>query len=246
KPAIIRVSDLPKSLADQRDIHLVRNYADKHGISFDEAAQIIFVRAKKKNNPHSFRNFYQDTSNLSTYTFSSADLGTPASNRYIIVGAIGVGGSASAISSVTVGGVSAALVIAGTLQFASPIELWIASVPTGATGNIVVVFNSSESACGIGVWAAYLASPTAIDTGSGTTTFNDTLTSAAGGFAVAISMLNSAAGSTWTNITENYDNVVETSSQMSGASITTTGTSINVQRTPTASFNNATIAATFA
>lgn len=47
KPAIIRASELPKSLADQRGIQVVRNYADRHGVSFDEAAQIIFVQRKK-------------------------------------------------------------------------------------------------------------------------------------------------------------------------------------------------------
>jgi len=196
--------------------------------------------------PHSYRNFYSDPANASTYTFTSADLGTAAANRHIIVGINGVGGSASQVSSVTIGGVSAARVIAGTLQYNSPIEIWIAAVPTGATGDIVVNFNGSESAASVSVWAAYLASATPVDIGDGTGTFNDTLNSTAGGFAVAITMLNPTAGSTWTNVTENYDTVVDGNSQMSGASATTAGSSINIQRTPSSTYNNATIAATFA
>ena len=193
---------------------------------------------------YSYRGFTADTANLSTYTFSSHDIGTAAASRRVVVCAYGVGGSASS-ATCTVGGISATALVTATLQFYSPGYIFIAEVPTGTTADIVVTFSAGAVACGVAVYAVYdLTSSSAVDTGSGTGSFNDTLTSVNPGVAIGCSLLNSAAASTWTNLTEDHDTVVETNSQMSSAAALTSATSINIQRSPTAANNNTTICVT--
>lgn len=192
----------------------------------------------------SFRGFTLSTANASSYTFTSHDIGTAATGRRVLVGGFGVGGSASTIST-TIAGSAGANLVTAPVQFSSPGEVAIRQVDTGTTGDIVLTFNATESAAGAAVHACYdLTSSAAVDTGSGTGAFNDTLTAVNPGLAFAYSLLNPAAGSSWTNLTEDHDTVVESASQMSAASVETAATSINIQRSPSAANNNATMAVT--
>src|SRR5690606_34181733 len=84
-----------------------------------------------------------DTSDASTYTFSSASLGRPHATRKIIA-AVATRGSPSShnVNSVTVAGISATSVL--TLSFNgnnNKLTFWVASVPTGTSGNIVVTLS---------------------------------------------------------------------------------------------------------
>lgn len=161
-----------------------------------------------------------DAVDRSTYTFSAQALGVAAANRKIVV-AICYSTTAS-ITSVTIGGVTASQVVAATGTGGMKIELWQAAVPTGTTGDIVIVHPGTSDRDGIGVWAVYGAQSAANDTGSstGVDPLADTLNIPAGGVAIGAAVNNDAGVDTytWTNLTENYDEVVEDPADHSGAS----------------------------
>lgn len=169
-----------------------------------------------------------DNTNLTTYTFSTRALGTAAANRYIIVG---VGSSnlstGTTISSVTVGGVSGSLVKrqtrnAGGVDYNS--ELWIAAVPTGTTGDVVVVCSTGNLRCAVGVWRAVDINPTAFQTANSASASANpqsaSLDIPANGCAVAYCALDaSSSTTTWAGLTEDFDALYET--------VTNTGSSLN-------------------
>lgn len=139
-------------------------------------------------------------------TFSTQSLGAAASDRYIIVGVAGEAGT-DTVSSLTVAGVSATNVVVQQSGF-STAEIWIASVPTGTTGDIVVNWSGTQDATGIGVWAMYGGSATAHDTGSATgsgSVFSTSLTIPSDGVAVACQSKNNTSTATWAGVTEDYD-----------------------------------------
>jgi len=107
----------------------------------------------------SFATSAVSSSNASTYTFSSQSLSTAATGRIIAVLVVGERASAGArtVSSLTVAGVSAALVVRQTSDNGDAHEIWEAQVPSGTSGDIVVNFSSSMSCCGVGVYAVYNA-----------------------------------------------------------------------------------------
>lgn len=95
----------------------------------------------------------EDASDLTTYTFSTQDLGAEAADRYILVG-IGWRQAASAdrsVSSATIGGVSASIIRGSDHVGAGGTAIIGAEVPTGTTGDVVITFNAGNSRCLIGV-----------------------------------------------------------------------------------------------
>jgi len=183
-----------------------------------------------------------DLTSATTYTFTSRALSTAASSRKIVVAIAGYTGTTT-VSSVTVGGVSATLVVQKQVNAASAnAELWIAAVPTGTTGTVVVTWGAGRTGCGIGLYAVYGINPTA----SNTATASDAATAAsitaslnipATGVAIAVSTSSQAGGVTqsWTNLTKNYDEQMETGSAgyQSGACavFATTQTGLNITST---------------
>ena len=152
-----------------------------------------------------------NVTNLTTYTFSSMALSTAATSRQIVVCIGGSGaGAPRSVSACTVGGVSASLVVAeqhsgGTDYFT---EIWVASVPTGTTGDVVVTCSSTMDFVGAGTFAIYDAAIGASSTGSTETDAgNVSMTVPANGVIVGGTFSNSNTGGvTWTaNITEAYD-----------------------------------------
>jgi hypothetical protein len=171
------------------------------------------------------------TSDLTTYTFSTQNLGTAASDRYIIVNAAtSVSSGAGSISSVTVQGISATSVVSKTqaANTANVNTLWIVAVPTGTTGNVVVTAGSAAVRCGIALWSATgLGSATAYDTAVDDTVLgvnpsaSTTIDCEANGFIVSSSMIGNNAttsGCAWTGLTERYEQTVESNATISGGS----------------------------
>lgn len=162
-----------------------------------------------------------DTSDSTTYTFASQNLGTAATDRVIVVG-IGArkAGAATTISSVTIGGVSATIIQVSNSDTNSDIAgIAYATVPTGTTGDIVVTFGSGMVRCAIQAYRAVgLASTTPYDSGTSTAsdpTFNLDIPV---GFAVATALSNSESSCTWTGLTEDHDNTLETYVTVTSAS----------------------------
>lgn len=165
----------------------------------------------------------EDITNLTTFTFSSADLSIAGADRKIVVGisANGTTGSARSVSSMTINGVSASLVVAhqNTTESQYVSEMWAADVPTGATGDIVITWNAAMLRCGIGVYAIYGAGSSAYDTGSSSANpMTDTLNIPAKGVAIGEASEANWATFGWTNLTEDFDVIIESSASHTGAS----------------------------
>lgn len=177
----------------------------------------------------SFLQAASDTTDVTTYTFSSQNLGTAASDRHIIVAvaARALGATACTISSVTVGGVAATIShqVSNNTTNSNVVGLAIAAVPSGTTGDIVVTLSRSALRCRIAAYRATTINPTATDTGTDTTAassqVSDTIDVPAGGCAVAVTMVAIVTPPTtwtWGGVTEDHDATVETSASVSGAS----------------------------
>lgn len=184
-------------------------------------ALLSFAGAPRETHAAATIDFLQSavaTPNIQTYTFSSQNLGTAAADRYIIVYASGrdSGTSATSITEVTVGGVTATEVVqtSNNPTNSTVAGLFIAAVPTGTTGDIVITFNTSMVS---GAYAAYRATgieATATDVATSTPASGDpstTIDITAGGFAiggttVAVGATRSAA---WTGLTEDVEELIE-------------------------------------
>jgi hypothetical protein len=164
-----------------------------------------------------------DTGNNSTYTFSSQDIGTAAADRYVIVAVSNSSAGSGSLSSATIAGVSATILQASANGGGDIATTIIgASVPTGATGSVVVNFGTGQVRCAIGVWAVYgLLSTTPVATASqsgnpGTLNVN----THSGGIVVAAGVSSDAGSSaTWSGATERYDATTELQAE-SGADYT--------------------------
>jgi hypothetical protein len=173
----------------------------------------------------SFLQAASSTTDTNAYTFAAQNLGAADPNRYIIVAAMArrAGVTAMTISSITVGGVAATIVV--QLQ-ANPTNtniagLAIAAVPDGTTGDVVVTFSQTMVRCGIALYRAVgISSATPTDTGSNAVDpISDTLNVLAGGFAIGCVIGGSGTTTVaWTNLTENYDANIESAITYSGAS----------------------------
>jgi hypothetical protein len=174
--------------------------------------------------------------NGTSYTVSGASFGAAASDRYIVIVVTtqSVSGAIT-VSSATIGGVSATSV---TSQAANPAaaHMWIAAVPTGTTGDIVVNFSVSSDHHTVAVWSITgLTSTTPIDTDGNTVNPPTavTLTSVAGGVVIGAVWSADAVTVSWSGATEDYDSTYVADRQVSGASGATTGTSVVLTPTVT-------------
>lgn len=158
-----------------------------------------------------------NTTNLTTYTFTSANLGTVVANRYIIVSAVGIQNTVRTLNSLTVAGVTATQIQnvsvnpAGGTRLAS---LWAVAMPSNSTGNIVMTFNGLMGRAGYAAWWATssydMTSPydsannTAISGGS----FSVTVNTPSGGVAIAAdveSVTSGTATTVWTGVSVDYN-----------------------------------------
>jgi hypothetical protein len=182
-------------------------------------------------------------SNLTTYTFSSVDIGSAETGRRIVV--VTQGREVNpAVSSITINSVSAALVYADHLDGGSswPIEIWSAVVPTGTSVTISLVFTLGCAAAGIGVFkvmnAAATASATVGNNATGTSKATATIDVPAHGGVISYAACFGGS-STWTlaSVTEGFDETVEGADTHAGGQNTyaTAQSSLDVGATPSGS-----------
>lgn len=162
----------------------------------------------------SFLQSASDSSNLTTYTFSGQNLGTEATDRYIIVGIMGrkAGTTNRTINSVTVGGVTATIV---HQQFSSTFNtniagLAIALVPTGAAGDVVVTFGGEMVRAAIALYRATGINPAEFQK-LDSIALDPTvaLDIPANGFAIGVGLTAANSSAAWTGLTEDFDITVE-------------------------------------
>lgn len=162
----------------------------------------------------SFLQGSMDISDLTTYTFASQNLGAADPNRWIVVCVGGAHNAARSISSVTVGGVSATKIVQaeGSTVFRHT-SIWVAYVPTGTSGDIVVTWSGAIGRCGYSAYSLITASAptTAFDTQTDLTLTSSYLSVSinrpAGGVIVAstINISSTTTSVTWAGTTEDYD-----------------------------------------
>jgi len=160
-----------------------------------------------------------DSVDRTIYTFSGVAIGTATLDRKVVVSPVGnIGAGGGAVSTVTVGGISASLVVAiiGGVQSA---EIWQADVPTGTTADVVVTWAAEQARSGIGVFAVTGAASGASDTATSTADpMSTTLTIPANGIAIGVGTDNAGGPFAWTNLTERYDEPLEGAIDHTGAS----------------------------
>jgi len=171
---------------------------------------------------------YGLTESVTTSTVSGASLGAADAARRIIVAVGARAVSARSIDSITVGGVSATL-YQGPAG-GSCVGFGIAHVPTGTTGDVVVVFSGGIVARLIQVYRVIGAPGTvATERYSGSANVDISANVGANGFAMAIlaGAGNNTTDTIWTGITDNFDGTMTpnnsvTSRYASAAAIATT------------------------
>ena len=159
-----------------------------------------------------------NSSASSSYTFSSQAFGSANSARRIIV-VVGHAGSNRTISSMTIGGVSAANIVSNETVNSADAHMYSAAVPSGTSGNVVINFNTTENRCGIGVFSMIGAASSATTTKSATNTASNsqTLTVPAGGVAIAYALGSQFNTYTFGGVTERFDTGIAASYTHGGA-----------------------------
>jgi hypothetical protein len=142
---------------------------------------------------------------LSEYTLSGLDFGAATGSRYLLA-AISFEGLGS-ISSVTIGGVTASLVVAASNSgSAVKAAMYMANVPTGTSGDVVVnLSGGNANFCYAHLFRiSKISSATPHDTDTDiTSAYSKPITIPAGGVAVGLfSGSTTATSATWTNLTE--------------------------------------------
>lgn len=152
------------------------------------------------------------TINGSSFTFSGVSFGAPAAGRKIVVGIVCYSSTARQFSSVTIGGISASLVIRldgsnGTAN--ANTAIYEATVPDGTSGDIVVTMSQLSHNCGLAVYRM-LNAGAVVSSGSDTTSpYQAVLNIPAGGAAIGVARIASDQTATWSGLTETVDQVVE-------------------------------------
>lgn len=198
----------------------------------------------------SYRNIVSNTTNASTLTFPSSDIGREAPNRNIILAIVAnpnVSGSFR-ITSVDIGGTTATALYAPDLSFTDgttwsyAAEFWGAAIPSGTTATITVTCGGQMTGIGIAVYAGYnMNSITPIDTdaqglnntgGQGETVASWDLDTQANGFAIC-TMMTTGGTTTFTGVIELYENVnMDARQACGGMNVATTGATLTITSDP--------------
>lgn len=175
-----------------------------------------------------------------SHSFAAQAIGTAASNRYVIV-LISIGQDVGTTytngvpSTVTIGGVAATKLYAPIPTGGDGdaiVSMWGALVPTGTTATIAMTWPVSQRRVGLATWALYYN--TMVPSYVGGRTFVDTanidinvICPRNGAGLIHTTGGDESAGTyptTWSaNITENYDQLIEGSSNQSGGKFTASG-----------------------
>jgi hypothetical protein len=160
-----------------------------------------------------------------THTYTAAPLGADGATRQVIVMIASWQSGGRTVTSVTVGGVAATADYTVTGNSNSAFHVYRATVPAGATADVVATFSGNCSPA-LSVWtASSTVTPLGgahVDLTTDTTATLSLPDAVAGGFAVAGFRSRSSAYATdWTGLTERWDRTLDQPS--SGGDTATTG-----------------------
>lgn len=173
-----------------------------------------------------FRQALSSVAGGTTNTFSGVTLGPASADRYIVVLATARISATTldyTISS-TIAGITATNVLSHVSLSASAHRqtTFIAQVPTGTTGDVVLTFSRSITRSMISVFSAtgldgLTPHATAVSTAPATNVASQTLTIPAEGIAIAGGYNIIGSAYTWTGLTERHDDVFSSSNYFSAA-----------------------------
>ena len=156
-----------------------------------------------------------NSSDLTTYSFTSQPLGNADAARYIIVAVNGHRGDAAnrVLNSASIAGVSASIVVQATHSPGSSSAvsaIIIAAVPTGTTGTISLTFSGIMHAASVGVYRTVnlpSATPyaTATDNTPSSGVVNPNVNTPGNGLVIAASSQRNGGTVTFNGVTKNFD-----------------------------------------
>lgn len=154
---------------------------------------------------HSFNGSSSVVATGPPWTSASISFGTIASNRYLVAAIVGQSSGLS-ITGVTIGGVTATLQGSVAVNGVAQAGIWIAAVPTGASGNVIISATGGASSWdfGVGLYSLYGNHALSADA-TGQSTANPlsvTLNAPAGCVVIASAFLAANATAVWTNLTK--------------------------------------------
>jgi hypothetical protein len=146
-------------------------------------------------------------------TVSALDIGAADANRWVLVGITGIPNSATAATSVTVGGVTATAMAALGVSGGASAGYYKAQVPTGTTADVVVTYNGTVFATNIAV-ARFIGEPLFDESGTDTAVnasiqlTTGTLTVPDNGYVYGLtSWFNVSTSASWFGLTEDFEDV---------------------------------------
>jgi hypothetical protein len=186
-----------------------------------------------------FVNTYNSTVNQSSYTFSSIPV-VPG----LVVVVVHYEASFETLNSITIDGISATTVVTSPTTHLSRVNFFSATTSTNGNISVSITFSATLQRCGIAVWQIFdQNSSTAAATASTSAASGSSLSVTLNDLSNAVVIAGSTYGTggypnTWTGVSENYDQALETSgSQISGG---TSGSGKSGSLTVEASFSQTT------
>ncbi len=171
-----------------------------------------------------------NTADLTTYTFSNVNIGTAAYDRCVIVSAHSrKAGAAATLSSVSIGGSAATILIQNSNTVTNTNVIGLASriVPAGSTTTIAVTWSEGMLRSQIGVWTATgLADCTNPYDSDSSIATDPSVALDIPENGIAIGAGQSDEEATWTGLTENYDQTLEVFIDLTAASAENLSTEI--------------------
>lgn len=160
-----------------------------------------------------------------SFTFAGTSIGTASADRYVVAGVhTGAAGSDMTQSAVTIGGVSASRIAQSNHTGAGQshnLSFWIALVPTGTAGDIVITTTNTTLRANASVWTirgiknkATVFSQAADVANLTTASINLNMDNY--GTILAICRGNNSPTFSWTGVTERFDAIQETVGFSSG------------------------------
>lgn len=167
---------------------------------------MLLSHALRAATPKGLQFTYRGTSTFgagATATYTNFSIGTASSDRVVFVAAWMLSATARSISSITIGGVTATLVVGDTATRNQNVVLYRATVPTGTTATIVVTWSGSANNSGIDVWTASgvgtITTFSSNRADSNATTQSVTINTPSNGFSIASGFRYRGATTTITN-----------------------------------------------
>lgn len=160
------------------------------------------------------------------HTFASLNFGGTSADRYMLAFIGFQGSAAGSIAGCTIGGVSgteiSALNVTGIGTGTTKGKTYIASVPSGTSGDLVVsVSSAAASRYSYALYALFgLGSTTPFDTGTATTNpMTKSLNIPERGVGIAASFDSTSATNTWSGLTEDSDGIASSTYVYTSASL---------------------------